>query len=185
MSTGGAAHVVTVEQHRQFALGAIFDAFDDTVSVERRHDPRGVFERQPVGADLDELLRVFHPLFQCMNRAYRVIDFDVRLAAELLHRLGRCFDIAKVVGRFEYAENIDPIGDGSLDKFVDDRIRVRTVGENVLAAQKHLQLGFGHDRFHPPQPLPRIFVEIAHAHIKRRAAPHFHRVETAIVDGGT
>ena len=120
-----------------------------------------------------------------MNRAYRVIDFDVRLAAELLHRLGRRFDVAKIIGRFEHAENIDPVGDGSLDKFVDDLVRLRPVRENMLSAQKHLQLGFGHHRFHPPQPLPRIFFEIAHAHIERRPTPDFHGVKAAVVDGGT
>ena len=130
-----------------------------------------------------KLLGVLHPLFQCMNRAHGVIHFDVRFAAELFHRLGRRLDVSKIVGRLENAKHVHAVGDGALDEFVDDLIRVGPVGENVLPAQQHLQFRLRHHRFDTPQPLPRIFIEVAHANIERRAAPDLDRIKAAIIDG--
>src|ERR1051325_9013115 len=52
----------------------------------------------------------------------------------------------------------------------------------MLAAQKHLQLGFRHYRFDAPESLPRIFFQIAHTDVEGGAAPHFHCVETTAVE---
>lgn len=53
----------------------------------------------------------------------------------------------------------------------------------MLAAQEHLQLALGHDRFNAPQPVPGIFVQITHANVKGRAAPNLDGVKAAVVDG--
>ncbi len=127
-----------MEQHGQLALGPIFDSFDDAIALERRHDAGGVFERQPVGADIDKLLGVLHPLFQSMNRAHGIVHLDMRLAAELLHGLGCRLDISKIIGRLEDAKDIHAVGNRALDELVDDLVGVGPVGKDMLPAQQHL-----------------------------------------------
>ena len=127
-----------------------FDPFDNSVAVERRQDSGGIFERQPIRADLDQLLGVLHPFLQSMNRAHGIIDFDMGLAAELFYGLGRGLDVSKIIGRLENAKHVYAVGDRAFDELVDDFIGVGPIGEDVLAAQQHLQFGFGHHRLDAP-----------------------------------
>src|SRR4030095_12603953 len=180
---GSAAHVVTVEENREFAFRTIFYTFDNSVAVERRHDSRGLLERHQTRPDLDQLLGVLHPFLQSMNRAHGVVDFDVSLAAELFYGLGRGLDVSKIISRLENAKNVHAIGDGSLDKLPNDFVGVGAVGQNMLAAQKHLQFRFGHHRLDAPQPIPWIFFKVTHAYVERRTSPNLHGVKTTIVDG--
>ncbi len=120
-----------------------------------------------------------------MNRAHSVVDFDVSLAAELFHRLGRGLDVSEIIGRLENPEDVHTIGDGSFDKLTNDFVGVGAVGQNVLAAQQHLQLGFGHHRLDAPQSITWIFSKVAHAYVECGATPNFHGVKTAIIDGRT
>ena len=164
-------------------LRAIFYALDNPVAVEGRQDSGGILEGQPIRADLDQLLGILHPLFQRMNRAHGVVDFHMGFATKLFYGLGRGLDVSEIIRRLENSENVHTIGDGSFDKLPNDFVGVGPVGQNVLAAQQHLQFGFGHHRLDAPQSIPRIFIKVAHAHVEGRAAPNFHGVKAAVVDG--
>ena len=118
-----------------------------------------------------------------MNRAHGIVDFDMGLAAELFYRLGRGLDVSKIIGRLENAKHVHTVGDGSFDELPNDFVGVGPVGQNVLAAQQHLQFRLRHHRLDAPQPIPWIFFKVAHAHVERRAAPNFHGVKAAIIDG--
>ena len=102
------------------------------------------------------------------------------LAADLFYRLGRRLNISEIVGRFENAKHVHAVFDRALDELVNDAVRVRPVGQNMLAAQKHLQFSLGHDGFDAPESIPRIFLQVAHADIEGRPAPNFHGVKAAI-----
>src|SRR6266542_3416448 len=180
---GGPAHVVAVEQHWKLPFRPVFDTLDDPVAIERCHDSRRVFERQPVRADLDQLLGIFHPLLERVNRAHGVVDLYVRFTTKFFDRPRCHFNVSEIVGRFEYAKNVHAISDGSFHEFANDRIRVRPISQNMLPPQKHLQFSLWHYGFNPPQSVPRIFLYVSHAHVERRSAPDFYGVKATIVDG--
>jgi hypothetical protein len=104
-------------------------------------------------------------------------------AAQLFDGLGRGLDVSEIISRLENAKHVHAVGDGSFDKLPNDFIGVRAVSQNVLAAQQHLQLGFGHHRLDAPQSIPWIFSKVAHAYVERRTAPDFHGVKDAVIDG--
>ena len=80
---------MVVQQDGQLPFDAVLDAFDDPVGIEGHQDAGGILERQPVGADLHELLGVLHPLLQGVHRTDGVVHLDVRFAAEIFDGLGR------------------------------------------------------------------------------------------------
>ncbi|EHC70798.1 hypothetical protein LTSEJOH_0135, partial [Salmonella enterica subsp. enterica serovar Johannesburg str. S5-703] len=63
------------------------------------------------------------------------------------HRLQGGFHIARVVHGVEDAEDVHTVFHRALDEAFHHVIGVVAVAEQVLAAQQHLQRGFGHGFF--------------------------------------
>ena len=58
------------------------------------------------------------------------------------------------------------------------------VAQNILTAQKHLELGVGHCSADLAQSFPRVLIEEAQAHIEGGTAPALGRVVTGLVKLG-
>ncbi|VEA42563.1 Uncharacterised protein [Salmonella enterica subsp. enterica] len=63
-------------------------------------------------------------------------------------------------------------------------IGVVAVAEQVLAAQQHLQRGFGHGFFEFAQAQPRVFAEKADTGVKGGAAPALQRPVAHVIERG-
>ena len=111
-----------------------------------------------------------------MHRADRVADGDFRRAAVLLAGLDRLLEVAHVVERIEDTDDVNAVFDGLLDERIDHVVCIVLVAQNVLATEEHLQLRVGHRLAQLTQTLPRIFIQEAHAGVKRSATPAFQRI---------
>ena len=99
-----------------------------------------------------------------------------------LHRLlYGDLEVIRIVERVEYTDDVYAVSDGRAHEAADDIVAVMLIAEDVLPAQEHLELGVRHRRADLAQPLPRILIEKAQAHIKGRAAPALHGIEPCLV----
>ncbi len=117
-----------------------------------------------------------------MRRAGGVGERALGMCPVAAYRLQGRFHIARVVHGVEDAEDVHAVFDGALDKAGDHVIGVVAVAEQVLAAQQHLQRGFGHGFFEFAQAQPRVFAEKADAGVKGGAAPAFEGAVAHVVE---
>src|SRR5690554_827982 len=96
-------------------------------------------------------------------------------------RFHRGFDIAHIIHRVKYAENINAVVRRALDELVNHVVSVMTVAENILSAQQHLHGRLGHRLFKLADAVPGIFTQIADTGIESRAAPSFQRPVTYVI----
>ena len=106
-----------------------------------------------------------------MHGALGVADGSLHHTAVLLDELHGGLHVAGVVQGVEDTHHINAVFNGLLAEGLYHVIRVVAVAQNVLAAQQHLQLGVGKALLQGAQALPGVFVQKAHAHVKRGAAP--------------
>ena len=108
-----------------------------------------------------------------MNGAYGVAYGSLAYSAVFFTALHCLFHIARIVERVENTDDINAVFDRLFNEHINHIVRIVLVAEQVLPAQKHLQLGVGHMLFKGTKPLPRVLVQKAHTRVKRSAAPTF------------
>ncbi|MNT32231.1 hypothetical protein D3C72_1681010 [compost metagenome] len=106
------------------------------------------------------------------------------MLAQLLDRLERGLQVARIVHRVEHAEHIDTIKGGALDEFLHHVIGVVPIAEQVLPTQEHLLAGIGHGLFQLTDAMPWIFTQVTNAGIESRATPGLYRPETDLIELG-
>ena len=148
---------------------------DELLRGDRREDAGHVLDDERVDAHLDLLLGDLDELLDGVDRADRVAEGALGVAAVLLHRLEGGAQVAGVVERVEDAEDVHPVVAGHADEALDQVVGVVLVAEHVLAAQQHLQRGLGAG-LDLAQALPRVLAQEAHADVEGGAAPDLQRV---------
>jgi len=116
-----------------------------------------------------------------MDRGGRVREGDLAFAAVLLGRADGAFEVTDVVERIKDADDVDAVFDGLLDELLDDVVGVMAVAQDVLTAEKHLQLGVLADFPRGAETFPGIFVEEAETGVESGAAPDLDRAVTDLV----
>ncbi|GAR61738.1 hypothetical protein NGUA15_03533 [Salmonella enterica] len=117
-----------------------------------------------------------------MGRAGGVRERALGVCAVAAHRLQGGFHIARVVHGVEDAEHVHAVFDSALSEAFHHVIGVVAVAEQVLAAQQHLQGGFGHGLFKLAQADPRVLAEKTDAGVKGGAAPALQRAVAHVVE---
>ena len=176
-----AARVVRVKMNRDADF--IAQGLDQLRSGVGLAQAGHVLDRQDVRAHLFERLGRFDVVFQVELRAFRVEKVAGKAnrrfadAAVLDHGVHRDLHIRNPVQRIEHTENIDAPLDRFLHEDIDDIVRVIRVADGVARAEQHLEQDIRHPFAQRGQTLPRVFLEEAHARVKRRSSPHLHREE--------
>ncbi|GAR04128.1 hypothetical protein NGUA02_03828 [Salmonella enterica] len=116
-----------------------------------------------------------------MGRAGGVRECALGVGAMAAHRLQCGFHIARVVHGVEDAEHVHTVFHRAFDEALHHVVGVVAVAEQGLAAQQHLQRGFGHGFFEFTQANPRGFAEGTDAGVKGRTAPALQRAVADIV----
>ncbi|MNY25456.1 hypothetical protein D3C86_1592410 [compost metagenome] len=104
--------------------------------------------------------------------------------AQLLDRLERGLQVARIVHRVEHTEHIDTIKGGALDEFLHHVIGVVPIAEQVLPTQEHLLAGIGHGLFQLTDAMPWIFTQVTNAGVESRATPGLYRPEADLIELG-
>ncbi|GAS18772.1 hypothetical protein NGUA28_01459 [Salmonella enterica] len=117
-----------------------------------------------------------------MGRAGGVRECALGVGAMAAHRLQCGFHIARVVHGVEDAEHVHTVFHRAFDEALHHVVGVMAVAEQVLAAQQHLQRGFGHGFFEFAQAQPRVLAEETDAGVKGGAAPAFEGAVAHVVE---
>ena len=118
-----------------------------------------------------------------MDRADRVAQGSLGVAAVFLDCLDGRLDVARVVEGVEHAENVDAVFDRERHEPVDDIVGVVAVAHEVLAAQQHLQRGLLGQRLDLAQAFPGVLAQEAQADVEGGTAPALEGVVADAVDG--
>ena len=108
----------------------------------------------------------------------RVTDSRLANAAGLQHGIHRHLHVRKPVQRIEDTEDINALPRRFGNKLAHQVIRICRVTHRIRSTQKHLKTDIWNRFAEPAQPLPRIFQQKPHRHVKGRAAPHFEAVQS-------
>lgn len=116
------------------------------------------------------------PVVKGIGIAQGIGHGDLGVAAFLFCCLHCGLEVPHIVQAVENTDDIDAVCDGLLYEVLDDIISVGLVAENILSAEKHLQLRILEAGPELPQALPRIFLQKAEASIECGAAPALYGV---------
>ena len=116
-----------------------------------------------------------------MDRAERIADAALCMAACLEALIHRDFNIAQIVERIKDADNVHAVFHAFAHKAAHRIIRIMMISEQILSAQQHLQFRVLQMRFDFSQALPRVLIEVAQATVEGGAAPAFNRMIAGLI----
>ena len=179
-SGGHAGSGVALHVNRDVQL--FLQTADQIKGHVRLENARHVFDRDGVRTHVGDFFRQLDPHVDGVNRARGVGNGALGVFAGLANSLDGAIQVTGIVHRIENTEHVHAILGGTLTETVNHIIRVMTVAQQILAAQKHLLLGVGHGFFQLANALPGIFAQVADAGIKGSAAPGLQGPETDLVE---
>ena len=156
-------------------------AGNEVVCALRGHDAGHVLYADGAYAHLLELLYHLNVLCYRVYGAGGVGNGAGGHCALLYGLFNGDLEVIGVVESVEYTNDVDAVFDRGTHEAAHDIVGIMLIAENVLTAQKHLELGVGHFCADLAQALPRILVQKAQADIEGRAAPAFNGVESGLV----
>ena len=153
-----------------------FDTLYEVVSIKGLEKTRHILDTNGVCTHFFKLLCKLSKTFVGVNRACGVANCRLNVAAFLLGRVDRGLEVAGVVERVEDTKDIDTVCDGFLNEIFYYVIGVVAIAEDVLAAEKHLELGVLYLVADLAKSIPGVFVKETKAGVEGRAAPCFESV---------
>ena len=166
--TGG---VVGVQMNRN--INIFLELFNKGIRIIGEQKVSHILNADNIRTHFFKGLCHFNKVFLVMNGAYGVAYGSLAYSAVFFTALHCLFHIARIVERVENTDDINAVFDRLFNEHINHIVRIVLVAEQVLPAQKHLQLGVGHMLFKGAQSLPRVLVQKAHAAVKCSAAPAF------------
>ena len=119
---------------------------------------------------------------QRVNGANREADRAARMRPCLKRFIHSNFDVAQIVERIEDADDVNAVFHTLAHEFTHDVIRIMLIAQQVLAPEKHLQLGVWAGFTDGAQPFPRILAQIAKAGVECGAAPALKGIVAGFVE---
>ena len=123
-----------------------------------------------------KLFRKCREIFVAVYRTCGVAERSLNVPAFFFCRVYRRFKVARVVERVKYPDDVNAVRDRLLHEVFNHVVGIVTVAENILTAEKHLQLCFLCLCADLSESVPRILVKITQAGVKRGAAPRLKRM---------
>ena len=162
-------------------FGAALHGLDELGSLVRHQQTCHVLDTDGVRTHLLDSLSRLSPVLQRIGVTQGVGQCHLRMAPAflLLHPVGGIYSllqIAQVVETVKDTDNVNSVGDGLLDKSVHHVVRIGPVAQNILTAEKHLELGILKTVPELAKPLPGIFLQETKGSVKSGAAPALHGV---------
>src|SRR5690606_16760966 len=126
--------------------------------------------------------RQLYPHIDGVHRAGGVGNGALGVLAGLANSLDRTIHVAGIVHGIENTEHVYTVFGGTLTETVNHIIRIVTIAQQILAAQKHLLLSVRHGFFQFADALPRVFAQVTNTGVKGSPTPGFQRPETHFVE---
>ncbi len=171
---------VKLNRYLDSALKILYKAFRFVRCEQRGH----ILYADGVRAGVLDLLCVIHVILMSKYFAEGIGDCHLSVSVLLIRRFDCGLQIADIVKRVENTDYIDTVGDGFLNKILNQIVRVMTVAQHILSSEQHLEFGVGHLLAQYAQALPRVLVQKAYAGVKGSSSPAFRGIKADLVHGG-
>ena len=160
-------------------LCILLHGLDQFGSLVRHQQACHILDTDGIRSHLLNLLGRRCPVLQGIGISQGVGQRDLRMspALLLLHPVGgidRFLQVAQVIQTVKNTDNVNTVGDGLLNEGIHHVVRIRSVSQNILSAEKHLQLGIFKAIPQFAESVPGIFLQEAKGGIKGGAAPALH-----------
>ena len=159
----------------------VFDSGNKVIHALRCADTGHILNADGRNTHRSHLIDELDIVCERMDRACRIGNCTGSHSAGLHRLFNGHLEIIHVIEGVENSDDINSVADRCPDKTPNNIIRVVLIAKNVLAAQKHLQLGVGHVFTNLAETLPRILIQEAQANVKRGTAPDFAGIKTRFI----
>ena len=163
-------------------LHGLLERLDEVVRVVRLQKSRHILQADGISAHLLELLCVVGEILGRVDRTGGVADRRLNMTAFLLGRVYSGLKVSRVVESIENSQDIDAVRDRLLDEVLNHVVSVVTVAEDILSAEKHLELRILDLSADLSESLPRILVKESHAGVESSAAPRLERMIADLIE---
>ena len=162
----------------------LLDALYQRIRIIGQQKVGHILNADIVRAHLLHLAGQIHKIIQRVHGAGSIAYGAFGNAAVFLAGFDRLLQIAQIVQRVKYPDNVYAVLYGLFNKHVYNVVRVMLITQNILSPEKHLQLGVGHCLFKRAQAVPGILVQKAQAGVKSSASPAFKGIISHAVQHG-
>ena len=167
-------------------LGSALHGRDQLCCLIRHQQSRHILDADRVSPHLLDPLCSAGPVLQRISVTQRIGKSYLRMspALLLLHPVGcihRLLQIPQIVKAVENTDNVDAVGNGLLHEGIHHIIRIGPIAQNILSAEKHLQLGVLKAVPQLAEPIPGILLQEAKRSIEGCTAPAFHGMVSHLV----
>ena len=147
--------IMAVELNRN--LHSLFQRLDQLCCRIRKQKTCHILDTDRVRSHFLNLFCNISPILKRIRVANRVRQRHLRMSFFLIGCLYRCLQVAQIVHTVKNTDNIDAVGNRLLHKILYHIVSIRTVSENILSAEQHLQLCIFHLITDLSQSVPWIF----------------------------
>ena len=159
----------------------LLDERNELICIVRLEQTCHILDAYGVCAHFLKLLCVFRKAFVRMNGACGIAYRRLNMTALFYCRVDGGFEVSGVVERVENSEYINAVCNGFLNEIFHDIVRIVAISEDILTAEKHLELCIFNLISYLAESFPRVLIEEAQAGIKCGAAPCFKRIVADLV----
>ena len=135
-----------------------FERLDKVLRGKGLEQTRHILDADRIDAHVDKLSCIVDVIVGRVNGTRRVGHGDLHVSAFLVGGFDRRFKVARVVQRVEDTNDVDAVCKRFLNEILHDVVGIVAIAQNVLSAEKHLQLGVLDFFSDLAQAFPRILV---------------------------
>ena len=170
---------MSVELERKVDLG--LDRLDELFGTIRSEQSRHILYAYRISARVGDTLGVFYIILICKYGSRGVADSYLSVGSLFFCGFYSGAEVLYIIKRVEDADDIDAVGDRTLNEIIEHVVGIMAVAQHVLAAEKHLELGLFAVVADGAEPLPRVLVEESQTTVKGSAAPALERIVAYLV----
>ncbi len=167
--------------HLDRKLCALLQRLHKLRRLIRNQKPRHILDTDGIRAHLLNLLCHVGPVFERVSITQSIRERDLRVPLLFVCRFHRCLQVPQVIKAVENTDDVNAVRNRLLHEIFHYIVRVMVVTQNILAAEKHLQLRVFKTGTQLAEPLPRVFFQKAQGSVKRCPTPALHRMVSHFV----
>ncbi len=167
-------------------LCIFFHGLDQLGSLIRHQQTCHILDTDGICTHLLNFFGSACPIFQRIGITQRIGQCNLSMASAFLlfHSVGGVYgllQVAQIIQTVKNTDNIDTVCNGLLHKGIYNVICVRSVAQNILTAEQHLQLGLFEAVTQLAESVPGILLQEAKGCVKGGTAPALHGMVSYLI----
>ena len=140
-------------------LNGLFQCSNQLGCFVRKEKSCHIFDTDRICSHFFDLFCHRGPILKCISISQCIGKCDLSMSALFVGCLYCGLQVTKVIQTVEDTDDINTVCDGFLYKVLNHIITIRTISQNVLSTEQHLQLGLFSSFTDLTKSLPRILFQ--------------------------